>query len=213
MATQDFIDLLANRLTHWNQDLAKKAQAEMSSRSLQEREMLFKKREKTRVAAVMILLYPEKQQWHLPLILRPPYEGVAKHGGQIGLPGGGREAQDIDLKATALRELEEEVGIKLPQNQVIGALSELYIPPSDSLVTPFIGYLDHKPAFITDPKEVSQLYQVSYLDLANPEKRKEKTVVVGNQYQYYVPYFDIANGEVWGATAMILNEFLHLSRL
>jgi 8-oxo-dGTP pyrophosphatase MutT (NUDIX family) len=213
MATRDFIQLLANRLTHWNQDLARKAWAEMSSRSLQERELLFKKREKTRVAAVLILLYPQMEQWHLPLILRPPYEGVAKHGGQIGLPGGGKEAQDTDLKATALRELEEEIGIKLPQNQVIGALSELYIPPSDSLVTPFIGYLDHQPEFITNPKEVSQLYQVAYQDLANPEKRKEKTVTVNNQYQYYVPYFDVANGEVWGATAMILNEFLHLSRL
>jgi 8-oxo-dGTP pyrophosphatase MutT (NUDIX family) len=204
------LEQIANKLPTWNKEKAILAQSTMSSRSLAERELSFQKREKTRIAAVAILLFPDAEQCFFPLILRPPYQGVAKHGGQIGLPGGGKEDHDPDLQATALREVYEEIGVRLQPSNFIGCLQELYIPPSDSLVTPFIAYIDHKPNFLPDPNEVSHLYEVSFEELRMPQKRKEKTVTVGENLRYHVPYFDVANGEVWGATAMILNEFLHL---
>lgn len=184
------------------------AHAEMESK-VRRSEVRFRKREQTRICSVLILLYPEdKNTFTFPVILRPPYKGIHSHGNQIGLPGGGREAEDKDLIETALRETYEEIGVSIPDSNVIGSLTDLYIPPSDSLVTPIIAFSENKPKFTLDPKEVAELIKVPLRELAKTENRKVKTDTFGTDIEWEVPYFDINNKHIWGATAMMLNEFL-----
>ncbi|MBK8949907.1 MAG: CoA pyrophosphatase [Flavobacteriales bacterium] len=90
-----------------------------------------------RESAVLALLYPAMGEPHLLLMRRPEYAGV--HSGQVSFPGGRREPQDADLQATALREFHEEIGATPKDLRVLGALSQVYIPPSRSLVTPLRG--------------------------------------------------------------------------
>ena len=213
----DFIQKLKNRL---DSPLRPAEKAHNLMESLARKNMTsfqYKEREKTRVAAVLILLYPfenedgnEKSDWKMPLVLRPQYEGMHNHGGQIGLPGGGREAQDENLMMTAIRETQEEIGVIVPKINILGNLSDLYIAPSDSLVTPFIGFLDSKPNFILDPKEVDRIIEAPLSSLKNPELRKQKEMILPNKIILDVPYFAVNDDSIWGATAMILNELLYL---
>ncbi|MFT6411681.1 MAG: 8-oxo-dGTP pyrophosphatase MutT (NUDIX family), partial [Flavobacteriales bacterium] len=105
-----------------------------------------------REGAVLMMLYPHEDKYFTSLIVRPEYDGV--HSGQIAFPGGAKEEQDSDLMQTALRETEEEVGVHSSAIQIIGALSEIYIPPSNFLVQPYIGILSERPAFLRDEFEV-----------------------------------------------------------
>jgi 8-oxo-dGTP pyrophosphatase MutT (NUDIX family) len=92
---------------------------------------------------VLALLYPHAGQIFLPLILRSTYPGV--HSGQIGFPGGGYEATDGDLTATALRETYEEIGVHASQYTVLGQLTPLYVSASNYLVQPIVGWIDYRP--------------------------------------------------------------------
>jgi len=213
----DFIQKLKNRLDSPLRPAEKAQKLMESSARTKEFSFQYKERKKTRVAAVLILLYPfedengnEKFDWKMPLVLRPQYEGMHNHGGQIGLPGGGREEQDENLMMTAIRETQEEIGVIVPKINILGALSDLYIPPSDSLVTPFVGFLDSKPNFVLDPKEVDRIIEAPLSSLKNPQLRLQKQVTLANKIILDVPYFALNEDSIWGATAMMLNEFLHL---
>lgn len=213
----DFIQKLKNRL---DSPLRPAEKAHSLMESLARKNMTsfqYKEREKTRVAAVLILLFPfenedgnEKSDWKMPLVLRPQYEGMHNHGGQIGLPGGGREVQDENLMMTAIRETQEEIGVIVPKINILGSLSDLYIAPSDSLVTPFVGFLDSKPNFILDPKEVDRIIEAPLSSLKNPELRMQKEIILPNKIILDVPYFALNDDSIWGATAMILSELLYL---
>ena len=213
----DFIEKLKNRLDSPLRP-AKKAQQIMASSPRKPTDFFqYKEREKTRIAAVLLLLYPfenedgnERSDWKMPLVLRPQYEGTHNHGGQIGLPGGGKEMQDESLMMTAIRETEEEIGVIVPKMNILGHLSDLYIPPSDSMVTPFIGFLDTKPDFVPDPKEVDRIIEAPLSSLKNPDLKMQREIVLPNKIILDVPYFAINEDSIWGATAMMLNEFLHL---
>jgi 8-oxo-dGTP pyrophosphatase MutT (NUDIX family) len=160
-----------------------------------------------RHAAVMILLYPYMDQWYFVLMKRPEYPGV--HSNQVSLPGGMHEDGDPDLEFTALRETREELGIEDSRIRVLGSISKLHIPVSGIEVTPFVGEYPVKPEFQPDPAEVSYLIEAPLRDLLSPEKVKEDTrTILGNLVR--VPYFDIKGEQVWGATAMILSEFLEI---
>jgi 8-oxo-dGTP pyrophosphatase MutT (NUDIX family) len=215
----DFIQKLKNRLDSPLRPAEKAQRLMESSARTKEFSFQYKERKKTRVAAVLMLLYPsqsttkdgnQKFDWGLPLVLRPQYEGMHNHGGQIGLPGGGKEEQDENLMMTAIRETQEEIGVIVPKINILGSLSELYIPPSDSLVTPFVGFLDAKPSFIPDPKEVDRIIEAPLSFLQNPQLRMQKQVILPNKIILDVPYFAVHEDSIWGATAMMLNEFLHL---
>jgi 8-oxo-dGTP pyrophosphatase MutT (NUDIX family) len=168
-----------------------------------------------REAGVLLLFYPQRangnwsEELHLVLTRRPEYPGV--HSGQMSFPGGRREAGE-SLRATALRETLEEVGVLPETLQVIGALSPLYTPPSNFCIHPFIAYSPVQPQFQPDEKEVAELVEVPLSLLFDPAIRKEEVWEFKDYGPRRVPFFDIYGHKVWGATAMILNEFLVLWR-
>jgi 8-oxo-dGTP pyrophosphatase MutT (NUDIX family) len=140
---------------------------------------------------------------------RKEYPGI--HSGQISFPGGKRENFDPDLMETALRESREELGLQVSTDQVIGNLSELYIVASHFNILPVVAVMPGPPDFKPDPREVDQIIIASVDQLLHPRTRKEKDILVRG-YDIRAPYFDIDSQVVWGATAMILNEFLVLVR-
>ena len=157
-----------------------------------------------KVAAVMILLYPKQDTVYLALIKRPDYGGV--HSGQVSFPGGKSEDSDTDYQFTALRETEEEIGVKASLIQVIGQLSNVYIPPSNFFVFPFVGLLDHSPQFLPDVNEVEYIIEVPVNLLLDPAIKS--TVKINRpEVSFDAPCYLINGHTVWGATAIILSEF------
>jgi 8-oxo-dGTP pyrophosphatase MutT (NUDIX family) len=157
-----------------------------------------------RLAAVMILLYPKNGQLHFLLIVRNSYEGV--HSSQIAFPGGKNEDFDDDLYQTALRETFEEVGILPEKIKLIRELTSLYIPPSNFMVHPFMGYCEQTIHVIPNEREVSGIIEVP-LELLNDESLFS-LVTISNSYmnKSNVPALLIEGYTIWGATAMILSE-------
>jgi len=162
-----------------------------------------------RQAAVLIFLYQKAGEWHFPLILRPDYDGV--HSGQMAFPGGRWEQQDADLAETALRETQEEIGVQVERAALAGKLSELYIPPSNNLVNPFLAIGHTAPKkFIPDPKEVAKVLEVPVNQLKNPEIIQKTRFTFQNGVSFTAPSFVIDGHTIWGATAMILSEMLEI---
>jgi len=159
-----------------------------------------------RKGAVLLLLYPGLEGCTVPFIKRPEYDGT--HSGQVSLPGGKWEPEDMDLQETALRETEEEIGVGKSQIKLIGSLSRLFIPPSNFLVTPYIGYTEELPSFKPDPREVSRIIQCTFEELVDHRIRKETSLKLHSGHEVMAPYFDIDEEVVWGATAMILGELM-----
>lgn len=155
-------------------------------------------------SAVLILLFPENELIKTVFIERPVYEGV--HSGQVAFPGGKFEESDMDLKQTALRETFEEIGIRPDTINVIGKLTDLYINPSNFLVSPFIGYVSDIPDFIIDPREVQKIVTYNLFDLNNAAIRSEKEITFSGGFTLKTPYYDIEGLTVWGATAMMISE-------
>lgn len=171
------------------------------------RELTFPKmKPNPRLSAVLILLFWENDVLHFPLILRPTYDGV--HSGQMAFPGGGVEVQDKDLIDTALRESMEEVGVSAERTHVLGQLSGFYIPPSHSLVTPIVAYTDKRPIYKIDPYEVKRVVETNLEVVRNPANLSSKHIILQNGYEIKAPAFMVDGETVWGATAMILSEFL-----
>jgi 8-oxo-dGTP pyrophosphatase MutT (NUDIX family) len=157
-----------------------------------------------------MLLYPHEGEGFMPFIQRPAYEGVRNHGGQIALPGGGQEPQDPSRKYTALRETHEEIGVQLSENQVVGELSEIYIPPSDSIVNPFVAIHEERPLFVPDAREVALLHEIPLRTLLDVQNHKVKYETFGTSQEWRIPYYDANGIIIWGATAMMMAEFLEV---
>ncbi len=161
--------------------------------------------ERTRESAVLILFYPSDNQVFIPLILRPQYDGV--HGGQMAFPGGRAEKEDENLERTALREAQEEIGVRVSDITVLGKLTKLFIPPSNFYVQPVIGFMTRKPDFYPDPREVDKVIEITLKNLINPEIIGRKTLNVRG-LEVNTPFYEILNTTVWGATAMMISELL-----
>lgn len=163
-----------------------------------------------KIASVLCLLYPQNGQWFLPLIQRVITKRD-KHSGQISFPGGKSELIDKTHQATALREAEEEIGIIQEDVKIIGSLTSLYIPASNFKVYPFVGVLDYTPTFTAQEREVAEVVKVNLQELIAPENLKYKPMKYKENFIVKdVPYFDVNNKTVWGATAMILSEFIEI---
>lgn len=156
-------------------------------------------------AGVMVLFYPtKKDETSLILILRKTYKGV--HSAQVGFPGGRFESQDDSILAAALRETEEEVGVPRNDILVLKQLTEIYIPPSNFFVQPFMGITRVCPIFVPQEDEVEALIEVSLNDFMNDRNIVSEILTTSYMEELEVPAFKFDGHIVWGATAMMLNE-------
>lgn len=164
----------------------------------------FNHKKKAKEGGVLILLYEQDGIVKFPLIERPQYDGI--HSGQISLPGGKWESTDEDLIETALRETEEEIGVKKSEVKVLGSLSPFFVGASNYDILPVIGTLSTKPEFKPDAREVQEIVTPAVQHLLNEEKKKTQDINVEKGFVLTSPYFDLESKIVWGATAMILSE-------
>ncbi|MEZ4858205.1 MAG: CoA pyrophosphatase [Flavobacteriaceae bacterium] len=162
----------------------------------------------TKKAGVLCLFYPKNNETHFMLILRKTYQGV--HSAQIGFPGGKVEETDTSLEHTALREAEEEVGVAQKEVKVLKQLTEVYIPPSNFFVYPFIGMATTSPFFIPQDEEVAALVEVPLSEFLNDAIKITQTLSTSYAKHIEVPAFRLQGHVVWGATAMMLNEIREL---
>ncbi len=168
---------------------------------------LFQVTQELAKAAVLILLFPENGQPHIVLIKRTDKD--EPHGGQISLPGGRKDNADKALEQTAIRECYEELGVPQESIHIIGALTPLVIPVSHYEVFPYIGWVESKPNWQVQKEEVAYCIEIPVADIYNPHTIKKET----KNYKglnVEIPYFPYKNEKIWGATAMILSEFISL---
>lgn len=169
--------------------------------------------EAARKSAVMILFFrDENQELRMIVIRRSEYVGV--HSGQIAFPGGRFEEEDGDVEITALREVEEEIGIPREKIELLGRLSDIYVPPSNFLISVFVGHLNEKPQYSIQEREVSEVIEIPFRDFYQSDIVKQKEFFVRSQNaSSYAPYFDVTNAEIWGASAMVISELLDVLQI
>jgi 8-oxo-dGTP pyrophosphatase MutT (NUDIX family) len=167
------------------------------------------KKKNPKKAGVLALFYPNKtRSTNLLLILRKKYNGV--HSNQIGFPGGKLEKEDLNIMHTALRETHEEVGVSPNQVSIIKSLSEVYIPPSNFEVQPFIGLYENPKPFILQESEVESIVEVPLVDFMDDRKVFTQKLSTSYAKNIDVPAFKLKGYVVWGATAMMLSEIKEL---
>lgn len=171
--------------------------------------LTMKPNRRTQKSAVLVLFYPHEDEIYLPLILRPAYDGV--HSGQMAFPGGRYEKTDEDLIRTAKREAQEEIGLRLTDVEIVGVLSELYIPPSNFYVLPVVGCLPYRPDFFPDPREVEKVIEVSLREIQDKSIIGISEMIVRDT-PIQAPHYLIRSHQVWGATAMMISELLTLMK-
>ena len=162
-----------------------------------------------RDASVLLLIYPYLEEAHTVFIQRTGHLESDRHKGQISFPGGKKEDSDNDFSESALRETEEEIGIPRSMVQLVRPMTPLYIPVSNFLVHPFLGIVREKPVFIPQPSEVADILEVPLARFFKPESVKKTDISIHEGLILRdVPYFDLDGRVLWGATAMIISEFL-----
>ena len=196
-----FINLLAKELE--NKLPGKKAQDKMSP-DIRKR-LNHAPDNKTKNSCVLIAIYSQNNEYFTILFKRPDYDGI--HAGQVCFPGGKVESGDTSFEDTALREAAEEIGLNKKIVKIIGKLTPLYIPVSNYIVQPFIAYIESIPILVPDSKEVDRILIAPLKSLLNPENVMSKKINFRGS-KMVIPYFFINSMEIWGATAMILSEFL-----
>ena len=159
-----------------------------------------------RRAAVLILLYPHEARWHVPFTLRPGH--LPDHPGQISLPGGALDPEET-AAAAAVREFHEELGAADEPIELFGALSPIYIEGSNFRVDPWIGAAGARPHFTPNAAEVAELLEVPLAHLADPAQFGCHGAMRHGQ-AYSAPHFLWGEHRIWGATCMILGEFITL---
>lgn len=155
-----------------------------------------------RLAAVLVLLYPMGEGLHFVLTRRTESLGV--HSGQISLPGGRCEGAE-SLSRTALRETEEEIGVRCDSVELLGELTPLYVPPSDYLIYPRVGACSARPALRPAPSEVAEIIEAP-LSLLLDDSIKGVENVTRYGQPFTIAYYHIGAHKVWGATAIVLSE-------
>ena len=164
-----------------------------------------------RHAGVLMLLYPLHEEWHVTLIRRTSHD-KDPHSGQISFPGGKHEKTDISLEQTALREAQEEIGVAIEAIEVLGALTQLYIPVSNFEVHPFVAYTASRPDFIPEIKEVDTILEIPLSFLLNTENIHLTDLTIRGRSIQNIHCFKFEENIIWGATAMMLYELVEVVR-
>lgn len=159
-----------------------------------------------RAAAALLLLYPGPDGVSVPLTVRA--STLARHAGQISLPGGATNTGESPGEA-ALREASEEIGIDPAGVRILGELTPVQVLVSGFTLHPIVGVTDVRPPFQASPAEVAEILEVRLEDLRDASRIRTGTRLrEGVAVEY--PYFDLSGHHVWGATAMVLGEFVCL---
>src|SRR6185295_17609755 len=161
-----------------------------------------------RPAAALLLIYPNGGQWHVPLTVRG--SSLRHHTGQVSLPGGRLDHPDESVQDAALREAHEEIGVRPNDVDVLGLLTSIPVHVSGHLLQPIVGVAPERPAFVVVEPEVERLIELPLSRLLAPdaiawEERMRSLPPAGTMN---VPYFAVEGARVWGATAMVLAEFI-----
>ncbi len=164
--------------------------------------------ETARKSAVLALLYPVGEQAYTVFIRRNEYPGV--HSGQISFPGGQQEETDASHVDTALREAWEETAIEPSSVNIIGELTHLYIPPSNFLVYPVLGFCRERPQFRPDPSEVQEIIESPLEVLLDASNKKVTSFTIPGGIKVSAPAFHLNGKILWGATAMMVSELLDM---
>ena len=159
-----------------------------------------------RLAAALLLLYPGDDDVLIPLTLRA--SGLRRHAGQVSLPGGATDLGET-LAAAALREAHEEIGIDASTVHVLGELTPVHVLVSGFTLHPVVGVTHTRPTFRPASDEVDAVLEVS-IDLLTDASRIGRGVRLREGEAVEYPYFDLLGHQVWGATAMVLGEFISL---
>jgi 8-oxo-dGTP pyrophosphatase MutT (NUDIX family) len=162
-----------------------------------------------KASSVLMLLHPSGKNAHLLFIQRTDGK---HHSGQIAFPGGKVEENETAEQA-ALREANEETGINSEEVIVIGAISQLFIPVSNFLVSPFIGYCKSMPDTRINPNEVKGIFSIPLKLFFEKGVVKRKEFKSGTGTAFIAPYFDVEGLHIWGATAMMISELREIIAL
>ena len=160
-----------------------------------------------RAAAVMMLLFRRGGRWHLPLTERPT--SLARHGGQISLPGGAIDRNESSGVA-ACRELKEELGIETPV-ELLGRLADCYVFASDFLVTPWIATVNFEPHWRPQVREVKDVVELP-LDVLLDEDAVGRLTIESGPLVFHAPCNRVGATRIWGATSVILSELCEVLR-
>jgi 8-oxo-dGTP pyrophosphatase MutT (NUDIX family) len=203
MKVANFIDLFKQELS---QNLpGEKAHLRMSPSHRPLSSLALQNAPDVRESAVAVVLFRNSDQIECILTQRPDYDG--NHGGQVSFPGGKKDPGDRDLEETARRECYEEIGIPKNSGLLLGQLTDVFIPVSGFLVKPFVYFHQELPPLIKDEREVAEILTFPLFDLKKEELISSTEIRLKNGQIYKnIPYFDLADKKVWGATALILNE-------
>jgi 8-oxo-dGTP pyrophosphatase MutT (NUDIX family) len=160
-----------------------------------------------RPGAGLLLLYPIAGEAGLVLTVRE--DGLPQHAGQVSLPGGAVEDQETIAEA-ALREAREEIGLDPSVVRLLGCLSPLHIPVSGFILHPLVGVADDRPRLEPQRGEVARIIEVTFEELADGKRLARERRTIGRR-EHVIPYISLRGEKIWGATAMILAEFLTIA--
>lgn len=172
---------------------------EMSSR------ILVQPNKSARLSSVLLAVYPENGVPTLLFIKRQEYNGA--HSGQISFPGGKNEAEDASMWHTALRESKEEINLDSTHIKKMGKLTDMYVERSNHIVHPYVGLLPKADNLLPDSYEVNAIIKASIPFLVQDIKKKHFKLS-RDKVDYAMPYYDLHGEVLWGATAMMVSEFV-----
>jgi 8-oxo-dGTP pyrophosphatase MutT (NUDIX family) len=161
-----------------------------------------------RPAAALLLVYPHAGEWYVPLTVRG--STLRHHTGQISLPGGRLDRPDESVEQAALREAYEEIGLDPADVELLGRLTPVPIAVSGHLLHPVVGACAERPSFTLAADEVERLIEVpiARLRISDAVAWEKRVRSQSPEDIQHVPYFEIAGARIWGATAMVLAEFI-----
>lgn len=159
--------------------------------------------------AVLVIVYAKNGEAYLVLTRRR--DDLNAHAGQISFPGGQVETGET-LPMAAIREANEEIGLSISNLAMLGELSTIYIPPTDFEVHPFVAWHDGIPHFTPQDREVAEILEVPISHLLNPETQREEVWDI-REFSVEVPFYLVGSHKVWGATAIMMSEFLDRLRM